>query len=42
MKDFKEIFHETLLKLPMQEFEKRTFNLKKFLQNEHLQQKMAE
>lgn len=36
MKDFKEIFHETFLKLPMQEFEKRTFSLKKFLKNEHI------
>jgi len=36
MKDFKEIFHETLLKLPTQEFEKRTFNLKRLLQNEYI------
>ena len=37
MNNFKEIFHETISKLPMNEFERRTFSLKKFLQNEHLQ-----
>ncbi len=34
--DIKEIFHETISKLPMHEFEKRTFSLKKFLENEHI------
>ncbi len=36
MNNFREIFSETISKLPMREYEKRTFNLKRFLKNEHL------
>lgn len=30
-------FHETFSKLPMREYERRTFSIKRFLKNEHLQ-----
>jgi hypothetical protein len=36
MKEFKDIFHDTISGLPMQEFEKRTFNLKRYLKNEYI------
>ena len=31
-----EIFHEILSKLPVREFERRTFNMKRFLKNGYL------
>lgn len=36
MNNFREIFSQTISRLPIEEFEKRTFNLKRFLKNEHL------
>jgi hypothetical protein len=36
MNNFKEIFSQTISKLPTEEFEKRTFSLKKFIKNEYL------
>jgi len=36
MDNIKEIFHEILSKLPVREFERRTFNMKRFLKNGYL------
>ena len=35
--NFNEVFSNVLTRLPYRDFERRTFSLRKFLKNEHLQ-----
>ncbi len=37
MNNFRQDFTKIISHLPLDKFEKRTFNLKRFLKNEHLQ-----
>lgn len=37
MYNFNNKFHEVLNKLPVNEYEKRTFNLKRWMKDEHIQ-----